>query len=57
MRTILPAPTRRARAVRAVTLVALSVGYLDLVRGGLTIAALVLVIGYLVLVPVVLLHD
>ncbi len=57
MRTILPAPTRRARALRAVTFVALLVGYLDLVRGGLTIAALLLVIGYLVLVPVVLLHD
>ena len=57
MRTILHAPTRRARALRAVTLVALSVGYLDLVRGGLTNAALLLVIGYLVLVPVVLLHD
>ena len=57
MRTIPPAPARRARALRAVTLVALSVGYLDLVRGGLTIAALLLVTGYLVLVPVVLLHD
>lgn len=57
MRTIPPAPGRRALALRAVTLLALLVGYLDLVRGGLTIAALLLVIGYLVLVPVVLLHD
>lgn len=57
MPTILPAPARRALALRAVTLVALLAGYLDLARGGLTIAALLLVIGYLVLVPVVLLHD
>ncbi len=57
MRTVPSAPARRALALRAVTLVALLVGYLDLVRGGLTVAALLLVIGYLVLVPVVLLHD
>jgi len=51
------ASVRRAHALRAAALVALCLGYVDLVRGGLTIAPLALVIGYLLLVPVALLAD
>ena len=57
MRTpALPSP-RRAHALRAATLVLLLLGYTDLVRGGLTASALLLVAGYLVLVPLAILLD
>jgi hypothetical protein len=49
---------RRARSLRAaaaaVTLVA---GYLDLARGGVTVAPLLLVLGYVVLVPLAILDG
>jgi hypothetical protein len=43
--------------VRALAATVLLVGYLDLVRGGITLAPLTLVVGYLVLVPFALLVD
>ena len=41
---------RSAHGVRAVAALVLIVGYLDLVRGGISLAPVLLVIGYLVLV-------
>jgi hypothetical protein len=55
MRDILVAPARRARIVRALAAAALTLGYIDLARGGMTTAPLLLVGGYLVLVPLALL--
>jgi glucose-6-phosphate-specific signal transduction histidine kinase len=49
------APARRARALYTLTAVTLLCGYADLVRGGITVAPLLLVTGYVVLVPLVLL--
>ncbi len=51
------APARRAGVARALLLVALVIGYADLVRGGLVIAPIALVAGYLLLAPIVLLTD
>jgi hypothetical protein len=45
------APARLAPLVRAVAAAALLIGYADLVRGGITIAPLLLVVGYMLLVP------
>jgi hypothetical protein len=50
-------PGHRARALRLVAAFALAAGYVDLVRGGLTAAPILLVLGYVVLVPLVLLLD
>jgi hypothetical protein len=48
---------RVAHVVRALAAVAIVVGYLDLTRGGITLAPLLLVGGYVVLVPLALLAD
>lgn len=40
--------------LRVAAAVALSFGYFDLVRGGITAAPLLLVLGYVVLVPAVI---
>lgn len=37
--------------------IALIVGYLDLIRGGITLAPILLTIGYCVLVPVAILRS
>jgi hypothetical protein len=57
VRTLAVAPGRRARTLRLVAAFALLAGYVDLVRGGLTAAPVLLVLGYVVLVPLVLLLD
>ena len=41
--------------MRAAAAAALLIGYADLVRGGMTVAPLLLVIGYMILVPAVIL--
>ncbi len=51
MRTPSLAPAGRARLVRAAAAAALLIGYVDLVRGGTTIAPTLLVVGYVILVP------
>ncbi|MDB4884205.1 MAG: hypothetical protein JWL95_2971 [Gemmatimonadetes bacterium] len=48
---------RGAHVVRALAAAALVVGYLDLVRGGITLAPALLVAGYVVLVPLALLAE
>jgi hypothetical protein len=57
MRMLVPPSPRRARALRVVTLALLLLGYTDLARGGLTAAPLLLVSGYLLLVPLAILLD
>ena len=49
-----PAP-RRWPAAWGVAIAALLAGYLDLARGGTTLASILLVLGYCVLVPVAIL--
>ena len=54
------APTRAPFRVRSVGLwiaaaVVLIAGYVDLVRGGVTLAPILLVVGYCVLVPLAIL--
>jgi hypothetical protein len=51
------APGRRALALRLAATLALVAGYSDLVRGGVTTAPVLLVLGYVVLVPLVFLLD
>ena len=46
-----------ALVARAAAIVTLSAGYADLARGGTTFAAIALVAGHLVLVPIALLAD
>jgi hypothetical protein len=55
VRLLTNAPARRALVLRAAAAAALSLGYIDLIRGGTTTSALLLVIAYLVLVPAALL--
>ena len=43
--------------LRAAAALAIALGYIDLVRGGTTLAPLALVAGYLVLVPLALLVE
>jgi hypothetical protein len=57
VRTLALTPGRRALGLRLAAAVALLVGYADLLRGGLTVAPVLLVLGYLVLVPLVFLLD
>jgi hypothetical protein len=52
-----PVAAPRARVVRLLTLVTLAAGYVDLGRGGLTAAPLLLVAAYVILVPLSLLGD
>jgi hypothetical protein len=50
-------PGRRALALRLAATLVLLAGYSDLARGGVTVAPVLLVLGYVVLVPLVfLLH-
>jgi hypothetical protein len=56
VRDILIAPARSAHLVRAAAAAALAIGYLDLARGGMTVGPVLLVAGYLVLVPLALLR-
>ena len=55
MRPLSVAPARRARLLRAAAAAALLIGYADLIRGGMTIAPLLLVTGYVALIPAVIL--
>ena len=55
MRLLFPAPARRAPMLRALAAVILLLGYADLVRGGVVVAPILLVTGYLLLVPLALL--
>jgi hypothetical protein len=48
-------PRAIAARVAAVTLIA--IGYADLARGGIVLAPLALVVGYVVLVPLALFAD
>ena len=49
--------SRRAPILRAAAAILIALGYVDLVRGGVVIAPLALVVGYLVLVPLAFLVD
>ena len=55
MRKFSLAPVRRAHVLRAVAAAALLFGYTDLARGGITVAPVLLVVGYAALVPAVIL--
>lgn len=55
MRTLTSVPVRGARVLRAVATVVLLLGYADLARGGITAAPLLMVLGYGVLIPAVIL--
>jgi len=54
-----PAPKNRSRALMfwGAALLSLLLGYLDLARGGQTIAPILLVMGYVVLVPLAILKG
>ncbi len=43
--------SRRARILRLAAMLVIIVGYVDLIRGGIVLAPMALVIGYLVLAP------
>jgi len=43
--------SRRARALRLAAILVILVGFVDLARGGIVLAPLALVVGYLVLAP------
>jgi hypothetical protein len=55
VRLLSRAPARRAHLLRALAAVVLLLGYADLVRGGVVVAPILLVTGYVLLVPLVLL--
>jgi hypothetical protein len=57
MHIALPAPSRRRHALRAAAAAALILGFADLVRGGTVAAPILLVLGYVVLVPLALLEG
>ena len=46
---------RRSGILWAIALVTLLIGFIDLARGGMTLAPILLVIGYCVLVPLAIL--
>jgi hypothetical protein len=48
---------RRASASCTTAAIVIVIGYLDLIRGGLVIAPLALVVGYVVLVPLSFLSE
>ena len=48
-------PKRHAQILRVAAAIALLLGYTDLARGGITAAPVLLVIGYVVLVPAAML--
>ncbi len=49
--------SRRAHVVRLAAMLVILVGFVDLARGGIVLAPLALVIGYLVLAPLSFLID
>lgn len=49
--------SRRAPIVRAAAAILIAIGYIDLVRGGVVIAPVALVVGYVVLVPLAFLAE
>ena len=49
--------SRRAPMLRAAAAILITIGYVDLVRGGVVLAPLALVVGYLVLVPLAFIVD
>lgn len=51
------APSLRAHVVRLAAGLAIAAGYLDLARGGTVAAPVLLVVGYVVLVPAALLLE
>ena len=51
------APAWRAHTLRTASAVALTFGYLDLARGGTTVAPVLLVVAYLVLVPLTIVGE
>ncbi len=55
VRQFLLVPARHAHLLRAVAAAALTIGYADLIRGGITIGPVLVVIAYAVLVPAVIL--
>lgn len=55
MRNPSRAPRRRARMLGVLATAVLVLGYADLVRGGVVVAPILLVTGYLLLVPLALL--
>ena len=55
MRPNILAPARRGHLVLAIAAAALSIGYADLIRGGITVGPVIVVIGYAVLVPAAIL--
>lgn len=52
-----PAAAPRMRAIRLLPVLVLVLGYADLIRGGLTLAPLLLVASYVILVPLAFLVD
>lgn len=57
MSTPQSAPRLRPYLWWALAVVALAVGYVDLVRGGITIGPVLLAIGYCVLIPLAILKK
>ena len=55
MRSLPLVLARHAHVLRAVAAAALAAGYADLIRGGITAGPVLIVIGYAVLVPAVIL--
>jgi hypothetical protein len=55
VRTFPLVPARHAQILRVVAAAALAAGYADLIRGGITVGPVLIVIGYAVLVPAVIL--
>ena len=55
MRILAHAPVRRAHVLRVAAAAALLIGYADLARGGITVAPVVIVFAYAVLVPAAIL--
>lgn len=51
------ATARRAHGVRIAAVATMALGYADLARGGITMAPLLLVLSYVVLVPVAILGE
>lgn len=51
-----PTTTRRMPVWWILSVVALAAGYADLARGGTTLAPILLVIGYCVLIPIAILR-
>lgn len=55
VRQLTLAPARRGHLVLAIAAAALSIGYADLIRGGITVGPVLIVVGYAVLVPAAIL--